>query len=63
MNKNRGLKGETIRRSFNEEAINIKDKVVIRTCDIREIKLAEINIQQPYSVFALCKLYEHFQRN
>jgi hypothetical protein len=36
---------------------------ITAVADIKSIRLTQIITPQPYSVYALCKLYEHFQRN
>ncbi len=61
MNKKQDYKDEVIEHTLKEEAVDtvISDKGI----DIVTINVDEIITSTPYSVYALCKLYEYFQRN
>jgi hypothetical protein len=65
MNKKQIFKDKTSGQAHKEEAgdVVITYEGMAWWADIRIINLTEIITPQPYSVFALCKLYEYFQRN
>ena len=68
MNNKPGFKNKTTTSASPYDKEEMADVIISREKlvgirDIKSLKLAEITTPQPYSVSALCKLYEHFQLN
>ena len=62
MHKKQDLKNIIINETtiiYNEE----DEVITVSRAKVKNINPAQIITPQPYSVYALCKLYEHYQRN
>jgi len=66
MNRKQDAKNKIAEQPFKEEMpdlVVIYEGIAMLVSSMEIICLTEIITPQPYSVFALCKHYEYFQRN